>query len=130
MRGAGRIYATQRQNLFNFFLVASAFLFTAYVAALNGKKALLAATLAFLGALIAIGFTAMDLRNRDLTRAERAVRDLQTRLTPSLGLDSIRILDQVERPRHSWLSIGRIFRSINCIVGTIFIGAAIYAIVQ
>jgi hypothetical protein len=124
------LHANQRQNLLNFFLIAIAFLFNAYVGAVNTHRNLLAATIGLLGAAISVGFTAMDLRNRDLTRAgEHAVKDLENLLAHRIGMPSLRIIQHIDRPRHPWLSLGKIIRAIHIVVGIVFAAAAIYALV-
>jgi hypothetical protein len=124
------LHANQRQNLLNFFLIAIAFLFNAYVGAVNTHRNLVAAVIGLLGAAISVGFTAMDLRNRDLTRAgEDAVKDLENLLAHRLGKSSLRIIEHIDTPRHSWLSHGKIIRTIHIIVGIVFAAATIYAFV-
>jgi hypothetical protein len=124
------LHTAQRQNLLNFFLIAVAFLFSAYVGALAAHRYVLAGIIGLLGATISVGFTAMDLRNRDLTRAgEIAMKDLEGYLADRTNISSLRILEAIDQPRHPWLSIGKIIRSIHVIVGIVFFGTAIYAFV-
>jgi hypothetical protein len=124
------LHANQRQNLLNYFLIAIAFLFNAYVVALNGGRYILAAVISLLGAAISLSFTMMDLRNRDLTRAgEIAIRDLEDRLARTHGMPSLRIMETIDEPRHSWLSIGKLIRGIHITVGLVFLGATIYALI-
>ena len=123
------LHANQRQNLLNFFLIAVAFLFNAYVGALNGHHYMLAAIISLLGAAISLGFTMMDLRNRDLTRAgEIAMRDLEDRLARTNNMPSLRIMEAINEPRRPWLSIGKLIRAIHIAVGFVFLGATIYAL--
>jgi len=124
------LHTNQRQNLLNFFLVAVAFLFNAYVGAISAHRYILAGVIGFLGAFISLGFAEMDLRNRDLTRAgEATVRDIEDRLAHKSSLPSLRIMEAIDRPRHPWLSMGKIIRAIHISVGFVFMGAAIYAFV-
>lgn len=124
------LHTTQRQNLLNFFLIAAAFLFNAYVVALDGHRNILAAVISLLGALISFGFTLMDLRNRDLTRAgESPIMELERRLAVRCNLPELRIQETVKRPRRPWLSMGKIIRAIHMTVGFIFFGATIYALI-
>jgi len=123
------LHTNQRQNLLNFFLIAVAFLFNAYVGALNGHRYTLAAIISLLGAAISFCFTMMDLRNRDLTRAgEIAMRDLEDRLARTNNISSLRIMEAVNEPRRPWLSIGKLIRAIHISVGLVFLGATIYAL--
>ena len=122
------LHANQRQNLLNFFLIAVAFLFNAYVAALSDHRYVLAGFISLLGATISAGFTLMDLRNRDLTRAgEVAVKDLEARLADIHNMPALRIIDAIDEPKHPWLSIGKLMRAIHSTVGLVFLGAAVYA---
>jgi hypothetical protein len=124
------LHTNQRQNLLNFFLIAAAFLFNAYVGAISAHRYILAGTIGCLGAFISFGFTEMDLRNRDLTRAgEATVRDIEDRLARKCSLPSLRIIEAIDLPRHPWLSMGKVIRAIHISVGFVFIGAGIYAFV-
>jgi hypothetical protein len=124
------LHTNQRQSLLNFFLVAIAFLFNAYVSALIAHRAFLAEMIGLLGAVISFSFTAMDLRNRDLTRAgEATVREIEDRLAIKCAMPSLRIIEAVDQPRHVWLSMGKVIRTIHALTGLVFIGATIYAIV-
>jgi hypothetical protein len=59
-------HARQRVSMFNFFLIASGLLATAYVSALSEDNEVLAAVLSFIGAMIAFGFVVLDCRNATL----------------------------------------------------------------
>jgi hypothetical protein len=123
------LHTTQRQNLLNFFLVAAAFLFNAYVGALAEHHTVLAAVISLMGALVSFGFTLMDLRNRDLTRAgESPIMELERRMALRCNLPQLRIQEAVDRPRRPWLSMGKIIRGIHIAVGLVFLGTAIYAL--
>jgi hypothetical protein len=124
------LHTNQRQNLLNFFLIAAAFLFNAFVAALVGHRYALAGFIGLLGATISSGFMLMDLRNRDLTRAgEIALRDLESRLADIYHLDTLRIVESIDKPKYRWISIGKLMRAIHAAVGLVFLGAAIYAFI-
>lgn len=124
------LHANQRQNLLNFFLVAIAFLFNAYVGALSGHRYTLAAVISLLGAAISLSFTLMDLRNRDLTRAgEIAMRDLENCLARTHNMPTLRIMEAIDKPKHPWLSMGKLIRAIHIAVGVVFLGATIYALI-
>jgi hypothetical protein len=124
------LHTNQRQNLLNFFLIAIAFLFSAYVSALDGHRNLLAAVISLMGALISFGFTLMDLRNRDLTRAgESPIMELERRMALRCNLPQLQIQEAVNQPRRPWLSMGKIVRAIHMAVGLTFAGAMIYALI-
>jgi hypothetical protein len=122
------LHANQRQSLLNFFLIAVAFLFNAYVGALSSHRYLLAGTISLLGAAISFSFTAMDLRNRELTRAgEASLKEIQDRLASKCNLPTLRIIVAIDRPSHAWLSMGKLIRSIHAATGLVFIGVTAYA---
>jgi hypothetical protein len=124
------LHANQRQNFLNFYLIAIAFLFNAYVVALSVHRYVVAGIIGMLGAIISLGFTAMDLRNRDLTRAgEATMRGLEARLADKIDLSSVRIIEAVDRPRHRWMSIGKLIRAIHITVGLVLLAASIYAFI-
>lgn len=123
------LHANQRQNLLNFFLIAIAFLFNAYVGALSDHRYILAALISILGTAISLGFTMMDLRNRDLTRAgETSMKELEDRLASMCNIPSLRIIEAIDQPRRPWLSHGKIIRAIHVAVGLVFLGATAYAL--
>jgi hypothetical protein len=125
------LHANQRQSLLNFYLVAVAFLFNAYVVALSTHRSIVAGSIGLLGTLISFGFTAMDLRNRELTRAgETPMRELEARLAQKISLPSLRIIEAIDEPRRPWLSIGKLIRAIHISVGLVLLGAAIYALIS
>ena len=125
------VHTSQRQNLLNFFLIAIAFLFNAYVSALNSHHYFLAGTIGLLGTIISLGFTAMDLRNRDLTRAgEIALKDIEDRFALRYQISSLRIVAAIDRPRHIWLSMGKIIRTIYLSIGVVFFCATIYSFLK
>ena len=122
------LHTSQRQNLLNFYLVAVAFLFNAYVSALNAHHWLLAALISSVGWGTSIAFVLMDLRNRDLTRAgEAALKAIEERLAEIFQLPSMRISQSIEKPRHPLLSMGKLIRFIYSSVGIIFMATTIYA---
>lgn len=71
-------HATQRTTLFNYFLVISGILATAYVNLLKEGYCYLGAGLGLLGVLISVGFHYLDCRNRELVRfGEDVLRRLE-----------------------------------------------------
>jgi hypothetical protein len=100
------------------------------VTALDGHRYLLAAVISLVGALVSFGFTLMDLRNRDLTRAaESPIMELERRMALKCDLPQLRIQEAIGQPRQPWLSMGKIIRTVDIVVGLIFTGTMIYALV-
>ena len=125
------VHAVQRQNFVNFFLIAVAFLSAAYVGALSGNLNGVAAAVCVVGVGISVAFFLLDLRNRELTRAgERPVRELEARLADAVGVASLRILEGIDRPRHAWISQGKIIRAIHSAAMICFIVAGCYALLS
>lgn len=124
------LHTSQRQNLLNFFLVAVAFLFSAYVSAVDARRSFLAVLIALVGVVASLVFIAMDLRNRDLTQTgEAALQEIESRLAEKFQLPALRISEAVHKPRHPLLSMGKMIRSLYAAVGIVFVVAMIYAIV-
>ena len=125
------VHAVQRQNFVNFFLIATAFLSAAYVGALSGKLNILAATDCLVGLAISLAFFLIDLRNRELIRAgERPLKALQDRLADLLDMESLRILEAVERPQLRLGSLGKVVRAVHLTAMAAFISAGVYALVR
>jgi|SRR5215469_2762649 len=126
-----QLHTTQRQNLLNFFLIAVAFLFNAYVGALSVHRFLLAAVIAALGSIISVGFSLMDLRNRELTRAgEIPLIEIERRMAIKCRLPDLTIIETVDRPHYPWLSMGKIMRAIEIAAALVFLGSMAYAFSQ
>lgn len=124
------LHTSQRQNLLNFYLVAVAFLFSAYVSAVSAHHPFLAVLIGLVGTVASLVFVSMDLRNRDLTHAgETALKEIEGRLADRFQLPAIKISEAVEQPRHPLLSMGKMIRSLYAAIGIVFVVATIYAIV-
>lgn len=67
-------HGKQRMQLFNYFLIITGILATAYVTALDKKLYSIGIAVCLLGIIQSVGFIIFDIRNRDLTeRAEKAL---------------------------------------------------------
>jgi hypothetical protein len=123
------VHAVQRQNFVNFFLIAIAFLSAAYVGALTGKLHNLAAADCLVGLAISLAFFLIDLRNRELIRAgEQPLKELQDRLADLMNIESLRILESIERPQRGFTSLGKVVRAVHLIAMAAFVVAGIYAL--
>jgi hypothetical protein len=123
------LHAGQRMQSVNFFLIATTFLVSAYVAAVSGGHAGLAAGVAVLGAMSSFIFYRIERRVRGLIKAaEAALRPLEQSLAEVAANPALRILDSVETaPAGAW-SYSRVFRALYAMVGLGFIAGSVYAI--
>ncbi len=122
-------YTTQRQSLLNFFLVAVAFLFTAYVDALTGHQDVFAGLIAGVGIVSSLAFISMDLRNRDLARSgEAALEKIEARFAEMYNLDEMKMSGAINQPRrwHWVFSMGIMIRLIYAAIGLVFAAGIIY----
>lgn len=75
-----RLHAEQRMHAMDFFLIAAAFLTTAYVTVLSSSP-LVAVAVAVIGVTISFAFNRMEIRSRQLVkRGEQALAPLERRL--------------------------------------------------
>jgi hypothetical protein len=122
------LHATQRMQAVNFFLVASAFLCTAYVSALHFSYLKVAAGVGVLGALFSICFYLFEIRIRELLHAgEEALAPSQRVLAELTGISAFTICDKVKDPRYRWTAYSVVIRSLFGITTVGFSVAALYA---
>lgn len=82
--------AAQRMQLVNFFILATAFLVTAYGQAVREQRELLATGIASLGFVIAVGFLLLEFRTEQLvTRGRQAMSHLQARLSQRVAIPQV-----------------------------------------
>jgi len=122
------LHAGQRMQSVNFFLIATTFLVSAYVAAVSGGHAGLAAGVAVLGALSSFVFYRIERRVRGLIKAaEAALRPLERSMAEKAENPALQILDSVETaPAGAW-SYSRVFRALYVMVGLAFVAGSLYA---
>src|SRR5215813_10655336 len=85
------IHAGQRMQTFNFFLVATAFLFAAYATLLEKHRGA-ALGVCLVGAWLALWFNRLDSRTRQLVKAgERALASSEARLANIAGIPELKI---------------------------------------
>jgi hypothetical protein len=101
------LHASQRMQHFNHFLVATAFLFAGYGAALPRDDG--AATLiALLGFVTAFTFRRLELRTRELVKlGESALAQVENSLSERTGLPEIRLVHAADKPEHRFLGTYR-----------------------
>jgi hypothetical protein len=123
------LHAAQRMQSFNYFLVATAFLFAAY-ANLFEKHPDASTVVALMGAWLGFWFNLIDHRSRQLLKAgERALAVSEERLATLANMDEIELVKAVERPVGRFdPTYGKSISFIQISVIIVFLAAAAYAI--
>jgi len=123
------LHARQRMQCVNFFLVAIAFLATAYATALTRELAGLAIGISLLGAWISFWFHRLDQRTRELVEAgQNALKPLQQRLAEAANTEQLEILKHVDPPGQKWTSYGEVLCMLHWTTCFAFLVGACYAL--
>src|SRR5882724_9369201 len=105
------LHATQRMQAVNFFLVATAFLSTAFVAAL--RFPLVAAGVSALGALFSLVFYRFEIRIQELLKAgEKALYPAQQKLADLTGMQEFKICETVETAGRPFTKYSTVIRAL------------------
>lgn len=123
------LHSTQRLNMFNYWLVATAFLTTAYVAASNGRpSSSIGLVVALAGAFTSFSFHRLDRRSRKLVAiAEKPLRELEEILAKSTGVGSLRMIDAAATSAHWYTRYGQVIDLVQLVAVFAFLGAAVAA---
>jgi hypothetical protein len=119
-----KFHAKQRTDMFNYFLIITGILANAYATALKEHYIELAIGVAAVGAIAAIGFLLLDIRNRfQLRKADAILQAIEPDLIPGgrtmAGIDPSAGTQLGER---NWVKHKYVFRMIEIIV---FVGWAL-----
>lgn len=120
------LHANQRMQAVNFFLVATAFLSTAYVAALRFPA--VAVGVSALGILFSLTFYGFEIRIQELLKAgERALYRAQQRLADLTQMEEFKICEAVETAKIPLTKYSKVIRTLygNTAVG--FVLGLVYA---
>jgi hypothetical protein len=121
------LHANQRMQGVNFFLVATAFLTTAYVAALRSPG--VAAGVSALGAMFSLVFYRFEIRIQELVKAgERALFPSQKNLAELTGLQEFKICEYVENAKTPFTKYSIVIRTLYGSTAAGFLLAFTYAI--
>ena len=91
------LHATQRMQCVNYFLLAIAFMTTAYVTSFNGAHYWAAFSVAVLAAWFSLCFNRLEQRTKMLVKAgEAAMKPLQEKLYSLTGVEALMIVKHVE----------------------------------
>lgn len=121
------LHATQRMQAVNFFLVATAFLSTAYVAALHFPA--VAAGVSALGTLFSFTFYRFEIRIQELLKAgEKALYPAQQRLADLTGIQEFKICETVETAKRPFTKYSTVIRTLYGSTALAFVTGLMYAI--
>jgi hypothetical protein len=121
------LHATQRLQAVNFFLLAMAFLSTAYVSALRFPQ--VAAGVSLLGALFAVLFFRFEMRIQELIKAaENALQPAQQELAEVTHIPALRICQAVEVGKRPFTKYSVVIRSLYLSTAVAFLLGFVYAV--
>ena len=121
------VHADHRLRAVNFFLIAVAFLVTAYVTALE-KNPPLAIAVGVVGLFVTFAFNRLELRIRELVKAgEAAMGPFQGRLAGLTGVDQLRIVQRVEMSGRPFTKYSKVIGTLHWVAYVCFLGATLYA---
>jgi hypothetical protein len=121
------LHATQRMQAVNFFLVATAFLSTAYVAALRFPA--VAAGVSALGILFSLVFYRFEIRIQELVKAgEKALYPAQQKLADLTGIQEFKICETVETAKRPLTKYSVVIRALYGSTAVAFLLAFTYAV--
>lgn len=123
------LHATHRMQAVNFFLIAAAFLFAAYVSAIRYSEAPIAFVIACVGLLFTACFLALEFRIRELLHAgeELALKPAQMKLADLTGIPGFKLCEAIERPKHRVTSYHKIIVTLYSAAILTFISGIVYA---
>jgi hypothetical protein len=134
-----QMHAVQRTTMFNYFLIITGVLATAYIGLLKEGYGFLAALLGILGCVTSLGFYCLDCRNRELVRfGEDALRQLEREYLFNEGAplaETAMILVRDAREEEDRSPFGAVFlkhktwiRAIEIVVGVLFVALTVVAL--
>jgi hypothetical protein len=125
-------HAGQRLQLVNFWLVAVAFLATAFVQSQVNHMRPVAAGVALIGTVASVAFQRLDVRTRQLTQiAEVALAEFEAEWVAQGSSDRVALVSLSHEVRHfRWDSYRIIIQGLQLTVGTVFLSAFIYVLAR
>lgn len=119
------LHAGQRMQMFNYWLLAMAFITTAYVTALGDGAEGLGVFVALAGAFVSVTFQRLERRTRQLVRiAEAALGELQSELAGRTGFSSLGLVREAQLRRGRFASYGLMISVVQLSVCAGFLLAA------
>jgi hypothetical protein len=126
------LHAGQRLQLVNFWLVAVAFLATAFVQSQISHLRPIAAGVALIGTVASVAFQRLDVRTHQLTRvAEDALREFEADWVAQGSSGLVALVARSHGIRKSRMDSYRtIIQGLQLSVAVVFLGAFIYTLVS
>jgi hypothetical protein len=124
------LHAGQRLQLVNFWLIAIAFLASAFVQSQINHLRLVAAGLALIGVISSVAFQRLDVRTRQLSQvAEDVLRDFEAEWVADANTSLIALAARSHEVRRTWLDSYRVvIQGLQLTVAAVFLGAFLYAL--
>jgi hypothetical protein len=122
------LHSGQRLQMVNFWLVAVAFLGTAFVQARASNLPAVAVGISGAGAVASVAFLLIDARTRELLRvAERALREIEDERFAAGASVNMRLVQQAHESRSSSASSYQVvIQGLQATMASLFIAAGIY----
>lgn len=122
------LHASQRMNLINYFLVATAFLAAAYVGALQVDLSAIAAIICLLGVVSSVSFHRVEVRTRDLVKlGEAALDQLEAKMVNVTGIEELMFTSRANCRSKGFTSYGWGIRALHFSTTAFFLSGLLYA---
>ena len=123
------VHSAQRMQGINYFLVAIALVVAGYGASFAGKNYIVALAIGVLGLGVTYTFWMLDRRTRQLIKAsEEPLRFVEAEIARRSGVDSINILDNVEKPDPGHLTYTKALEVLMFLVAVLMLVAIVASI--
>lgn len=124
------VCASQRMEMMNFFIVASAFLAAAYATGLQANLPIVSIGVGVLGIIITLCFHLIEIRNRDLIRmGELALNVTEERMSLDTGVEEIRLMrSRLPGAPNARVSYRLVFRCLHGSTMMFYLFGVIYAL--
>jgi hypothetical protein len=124
-------HATRRAQMVNLYLIATAFLTTAWATEINNHLNDLACATSITSALTAAGFWSNDLRLRKYVAAgELPLSELQDKLADAVGVASLRMTAQVKKSVRPSMRQSSLLTTVFALSFASSVAGAVYAFVR
>lgn len=125
------LHSAQRMQLVNFWLVAVAFLGTAFVQARVSNLAFVAAGVCIAGAVSSVAFLLLDIRTRGLVQvAERALIAMEDEMLPADAPEEFRLVRNADRRSVPLSSYYVLIRGLQASLTALFLTAGVDSVLH